>query len=324
MIPENFPNILRDKTIQRWYSNAKLMITAEYVVLYGAKALAMPLKYGQSLEVSQENSLEQLHFSTEVCGKPWFEARFIMPSLEIANSSDPSIAGYLQQILLAARELNPQFLKQHRAISARAIVNFKIDWGIGSSSSLISNIAWWADVNPYKLNRIISKGSGYDIACARQNTALYYSIHSEKPLVEPVSFNPLFKNQLWFVYQGNKKATEADLSANISILRPTNADIQEISGISELLVRTTNVKEVFTLLERHEVIISRLLNRPTIQSLYFSDFRGIIKSLGAWGGDFCMVVSEESESYVKEYFEQKKLLDVLSFNEVQLTTYGNT
>ena len=32
-----------------FYSNGKLLITGEYVVLDGAKALALPTKYGQNL-----------------------------------------------------------------------------------------------------------------------------------------------------------------------------------------------------------------------------------------------------------------------------------
>ena len=35
----------------RFYSHGKLLLTAEYVVLDGAKALALPTKYGQSLTV---------------------------------------------------------------------------------------------------------------------------------------------------------------------------------------------------------------------------------------------------------------------------------
>lgn len=310
--------------IQRWYSNAKLMLTGEYLVLLGAKALAMPLKYGQSLEVSETNGPPQLYFTTEVCGKPWFEALFTLPSLEIANSNNAAIACYLQQVLLAASVLNPHFLKEHRVFRAKAVVNFNINWGIGSSSSLISNIAWWADVDPYELNRVISKGSGYDIACARHQRPLYYSIQSEKPLVEPVSYNPPYRDQVWFVYQGNKQSTEADLSVTMGTLQPSSSEISEISEIAEALVLARNVHEVFPLLDRHEYILSGLLRRRTIQSLYFPDFQGAIKSLGAWGGDFCMAVTEENDAYVKKYFEQKELLDVLSFDEVQLRADGNT
>ena len=41
---------------QTFYSNGKLLITGEYVVLDGAKALALPTKFGQSLLVKDRKS----------------------------------------------------------------------------------------------------------------------------------------------------------------------------------------------------------------------------------------------------------------------------
>ena len=42
--------------MQKFYSHGKLLITSEYAVLDGAKALAVPTKLGQSLKVK---SIEQ-------------------------------------------------------------------------------------------------------------------------------------------------------------------------------------------------------------------------------------------------------------------------
>ena len=41
--------------MQTFYSNGKLLITGEYVVLDGALSLALPTKYGQSLIVESIN-----------------------------------------------------------------------------------------------------------------------------------------------------------------------------------------------------------------------------------------------------------------------------
>jgi len=35
-----------------FYSHGKLLLTAEYVILDGAKALALPTKFGQEMEIS--------------------------------------------------------------------------------------------------------------------------------------------------------------------------------------------------------------------------------------------------------------------------------
>jgi hypothetical protein len=38
---------------QTFYSNGKLLLTGEYVVLDGAEALALPTRFGQNLKVKQ-------------------------------------------------------------------------------------------------------------------------------------------------------------------------------------------------------------------------------------------------------------------------------
>ncbi len=301
---------------QKWASNAKLMLTGEYLVLYGAKALAMPLKFGQSLKVVEEEGSASLLFTTEVLGKPWFTARFRTDFFEILNASNSSSACYLQELFVGARLLNPLFLTQRKKVLATAKLDFDITWGLGSSSTLISNIAWWAGVDPYELNRIVSVGSGYDIACARSRTALFYSLTEGIPHIEPVIFNPKCAGQLWFVYLGNKLATEANLTETIDHIKPSPSTIKEISAISTAFAQAGSISEISQLIIAHESIIAGILGKATIQSLYFSDFKGTIKSLGAWGGDFCLAVSDENESSVKKYFEQKGLRTVLSFDEI--------
>ena len=56
-----------------FYSNGKLLITGEYVVLDGAKALALPTKFGQNLIV--EDALDnQIHWrSYDHDSSIWFE-----------------------------------------------------------------------------------------------------------------------------------------------------------------------------------------------------------------------------------------------------------
>jgi len=303
---------------QKWYSNGKLMLTGEYLVLFGAKALAMPLKLGQSLEVREEEGGPSLTFSTEVLGKPWFTAKFTTDFFEIINANNVSSACYLQELFLAARLLNPLFLRQKKKINVYTKVNFDIEWGLGSSSTLISNISWWAGVDPFELNRMVSMGSGYDIACARHKFALLYSIIQDNPVIEPIKFKPTCSDHIWFVYLGNKVATEVNLMKIIKNIKPTSADIEHVTTISDAMSNAQTVSEFSSLLSDHESVISKILKKPGIQSIYFNDFKGSIKSLGAWGGDFCMVVSGEDSSYVKNYFEHKRLRTVLTFNDLAL------
>jgi hypothetical protein len=45
----------------------------------------------------------------------------------------------------------------------------------------------------------------------------------------------------------------------------------------------------------------------------FSDFNGSIKSLGAWGGDFVLVASEENPM---SYFKSKGFHTILSYTDL--------
>ena len=56
-----------------FYSNGKLLITGEYLVLNGAKALALPTKFGQSLEVSSIEEKKIIWTSLDFDKSIWFE-----------------------------------------------------------------------------------------------------------------------------------------------------------------------------------------------------------------------------------------------------------
>lgn len=302
-----------------WYSNGKLLLTGEYLVMFGAKALAMPVKYGQSLDVMEKDEKPSLLFSTSIKGEPWFTSRFNLAGFDFAETNDLPVAGYLQRMLKAARSLNPGFLKEDKAYIANSKINFNIHWGLGSSSSLISNMAWWADVNPYDLNKLISKGSGYDIACARQDTPLIYCLSNDRPMVEPVVFNPPCTEHFWLLYLEKKQSTETNIHRLFSAnMKPSALKIAEISDITMAFSAASEASEFSSLIHKHERIIADFLHEETIQSSLFSDFKGAVKSMGAWGGDFCLIVSEEDPTYIREYFEQKGLTTVLPFNDFGL------
>ena len=49
-------------------------------------------------------------------------------------------------------------------------LEFPREWGLGSSSTLISNLGLWAETDPYDLLSATLGGSGYDIAAARSES----------------------------------------------------------------------------------------------------------------------------------------------------------
>jgi hypothetical protein len=65
----------------------------------------------------------------------------------------------------------------------------------------------------------------------------------------------------------------------------------------------------------HEALLSMLIQRPTVQDRLFPDFPGVVKSLGAWGGDFVMAAADEP-SAAETYFNKKGYPVCLSFSDV--------
>jgi hypothetical protein len=61
--------------------------------------------------------------------------------------------------------------------------------------------------------------------------------------------------------------------------------------------------------------MSDVLEIPTVKNSLFSDFNGTVKSLGAWGGDFVLVVSNENPT---AYFKSKGFETVLPYKDMIL------
>jgi len=53
----------------------------------------------------------------------------------------------------------------------------------------------------------------------------------------------------------------------------------------------------------------------TVQEALFDDFRGVIKSLGAWGGDFVLAISKDNPT---DYFKERGFEVVIPYHEMIL------
>ncbi len=97
---------------------------------------------------------------------------------EVENlfTSTDKVSKMLLKILLEAKRLNPNFLNGKMGYEVHTTLSFPREWGLGSSSTLISNIAQWANVDPFALLSETFNGSGYDIACAQHNRPIIYQI----------------------------------------------------------------------------------------------------------------------------------------------------
>jgi hypothetical protein len=53
----------------------------------------------------------------------------------------------------------------------------------------------------------------------------------------------------------------------------------------------------------------------TIKESLFPDFNGIIKSLGAWGGDFVLAIAKENPT---DYFKERGFKTIVSYKDMIL------
>jgi mevalonate kinase len=301
-----------------YYSNGKLLLTGEYLVLKGALAFALPLKYGQLMEINEtvNASMKGITWNSFVNQKLWFSGIFDPENFHIIRSSDAKIAVKLQNILQKAKVLNPDFYDSNMSYSINIKSNFKIEWGFGSSSTLLSNVAFWAGIDPFELNRLVSSGSGYDIASARSNSAIFYQLTEKDQHIEKIQFSPAFSGNIYFIYLDVKQSTEdsiEDFNQNTSV---SQDDIIKISNISQHTAHSRTIDEFAGYINEHEELMSQILNKQKVKEKYFRDFQGAIKSLGAWGGDFVMAVSELPEKDIINYFKEKGFSTILHFDDI--------
>ncbi len=294
-----------------FYSNGKLLLTGEYVVLDGATALAIPTKKGQSLEVETSKG-KGIHWkSLDEKGAVWFEASFSLDT-SISEKED-KVLFQLIQILKEAQKLNPSFLAEENC-KVTTKLDFPRNWGLGTSSTLINNIVQWAQVDAFKLLQNSFGGSGYDIAAAQNNKPILYTLLNGKPNVETVNLNWNYTESLFFVHL-NKKQDSKEGIAQYKKSNSGTAIFSEISQITDKLVACKTLKEFEALIERHEEIISKTIGLPTIKNQLFIDYPKAIKSLGAWGGDFVLATGTETE---KLYFREKGFMTIVPFDEMAL------
>ena len=293
------------------YSNGKLLITGEYLVLNGAEALALPLSCGQSLNYKKTNDNLIKWNSYDLKNKIWFSAIIDKNNFKVIKSSDSTVCKRLNQILKSIRNHNSEFLNKN-GYEIETKLNFDKDWGLGSSSTLISNLSKLANVDPYIILNETFGGSGYDIACSKVNYPILYSLNNGKRVIQKVEFNPLFKKNLYFIYLNKKQDSGKEITSYRN-LKISDSDIDKVTSISKQIIKTKSQQEFNLLLDSHEEILSSILKRETIKKELFYDFEGSIKNLGAWGGDFILSSSTSNPS---SYFFSKGFNKIFTYDEM--------
>ena len=299
---------------QHFYSNGKLLLTGEYLVLLGGEAIGLPLKMGQKMTVSQRKK-PGIHWLTKVQDKLVFEGFFDCDTGRMLEYSDKEKGEFIENLLTNA-------LLENSCSSKGYIIenqlDFPFEWGFGSSSTLINNLAQWLNVDSFRLNKKITKGSGYDIACAKENNPILYQLKEDKPHYHKIDFDPPFKNQLYFVFTGKKQSSMDAVKAFMKKAKPDQMVFEKLSDINHQIMRANDLQTFNEAIREHEMLISEQLDHAPILKEQYPYFQGEMKSLGAWGGDFILITWNGSEKELRNELNKYQLTTLFKWNEIIL------
>lgn len=303
----------------QYYGHGKLLLTGEYFVLEGALGLALPTTVGQSMRVTDRASYSpSLKWrALDHTGKAWFEGEYEFWHFREVTSTNEKVSADLQKILRQVRLQNPHFLRDEREVVVETKLEFPWDWGLGSSSSLLYNVAQWAYVSPFELAFKAFGGSGYDIACAQSMGPILYELKDGMPKWRPVSFIPAFRDQLFLVHLGKKRDTREAVAA----FKALSADarrrpVELITSLTQEITVAQDLRHFERAIREHEMLVGGTLGLRPVKEELFSDYWGEVKSLGAWGGDFVLVTSGRGVDETRAYFNAKGLSTVIPFEEL--------
>jgi mevalonate kinase len=298
-----------------FYSNGKLLITGEYTVLDGATALALPTRHGQYLHLEEYTEPVIKWESRDADGAIWFKDELPFSAIIAKEEYKSPETNTLVAILHEAHKLNPDILQNAKGFKVETKLTFPRQWGLGTSSTLINNVAQWFSIDAFDLLNKSFGGSGYDIACAQNDSPITYRLKNDIPVVEPVIFNPAFSEKLWFVYLNQKQNSRSAIAAYRNRQSDTGSILAEINELTAEILETETLPPFCQLIEKHEAVMGRVLELPTVKKALFSDFNGMLKSLGAWGGDFILAAAEDNPT---PYFNAHGYYTVIPYSDMIL------
>lgn len=294
----------------KFYTPGKLLITGEYFVLCGAKSLALATRQGQSMEVKSTPGNGLVHWKAKrPNGEKWLETTFTSDNFSILSTTQREVS---ETLMLLLNECDNPF-EAERNYEVETNLEFEPEWGLGSSSTLMVNLSKWTGTDPYVMQKKYFHGSGYDIATGINAAPTLYTLEKEQPLSVKIEWEPPFKNQLLFVYSGHKKISREAVK-RFNCREVPEAIINQISRITESVIRCTDIEAFIEWMNQHEEITGKILQQEPLKHS-FPDLQGTVKSLGAWGGDFFLAAGKED---LRKYFSNKGYQTMFHWDQIIL------
>lgn len=297
--------------MDRIFSPGKLLLTSEYLVLDGALALAVATKLGQEFYYEKVDDFSgNIFWEAYHQNQIWLKAIINTQNWEIVETNLPTETNTLLNILRYGYQMST--LSTSNAYSIRTNLQFPSDFGLGSSATLINNIATFFDCNAFELNQKIFGGSGYDIAVAKEKSALLYQLKNDNRNVQKIEFCPVYSKDLVFIHLNRKKNSREGLQ-HFKNLEKNLEIISECTTITHQVVHCKSIEEFSELMQHHENILSDFLKTETCGKTFFRNCPVFTKSLGAWGGDF--VMSRKFDGYL-DWFSERGFKTIISWDDL--------
>ena len=299
--------------MERIFSHGKLLISSEYLVLDGALALALPTKLGQEFFFEEKSDNQSIIEWESLCrGEKWFKSKIDYNKWEVLETDDAQSAEFILEILKEIQRVSKVKLQNSETYSLKTNLEFPRNFGLGSSSTLMNNLALWAEIDPFRLNEKMLGGSGYDIAVAKEASALLYRKGLDNREIEKVHYSPMFKDELLFVHLNQKQNSREGIRLYQSKNKSEEL-IKEFSDLTEKIFRCQDLEDFSELMNFHEEKLSDFLGLETVKKTCFPDCPVFVKSLGAWGGDF--VMTKKFQGY-EDFFHGHGFRTFFEWNEI--------
>lgn len=299
---------------QHFYAPGKLLLTAEYFVLDGALALAVPTRVGQeaTIKVLQDKNF-LIHWEAYHQDQFWLKATINYSTWEIVEANLIEAAQFVLKLLRNCSQISNERFIDGLDYHFLTRLQFPSHYGLGSSSTLMSLVGQWANVDPFLLNELVLGGSGYDIAVAQESSAILYENFPVRK-IQKIHYQPHFASELIFIHL-NQKQNSREGIATFKSIEKNELIIKQLSQLTLDVLNTESLEVFSSLMSLHEDIVADYLNLQKVKDKFFQDCPVFVKSLGAWGGDF--VLSQKFPGY-SQYFADRGFADIWDWESMVL------
>lgn len=305
--------------MRSYFSHGKIMLAGEYAVMAGIESLALPVAQGQWMQVwdMPAKGVSKLVWQgKEADGTVWFECRIDTDIMHISESTDEDVAKTLVKLLREVQIHRPE-LFSGRTLRLETQCEFRRDYGLGSSSTMVANLSKWSGVDAFVLQEAGFGGSGYDVAVALLGRPLVFWKEGELACWSPWSLNPELTEGWYLAFPGKKQNSRSSLSAvreKLDSLKTDTMMLQQLNAVVNALKHPRSLPLAEAMLEMWQALLGQHLEIPRAwDDLKLEPMQGgLCKWLGAWGGDVLLINRATLDRYPAAF----ESMDVRPWNQM--------